>query len=208
MCPRAILDPQADGTVEFRATLFAVIRTSLKIKMDGPIGQATIHTYNEDVNWPSQTPAFVHKCLSLFPSLDQCNLELRDIMAKIWKRTPEKVWSAPWAYISPRNCKFTLIFTHPGNVLVVNLKAGACSFLLDTFSQRNVVCYLKYSAGFSLQPYQFSQGNVFIKIFTKRKLVPYLTFSKKEECSVLLDTFSQWTVTADLIQWTIVSCIE
>ena len=29
---------KADGTVEFRATLFAVIRTSLKIKMDGPIG--------------------------------------------------------------------------------------------------------------------------------------------------------------------------
>merc|ERR1719167_842436 len=30
---------KADGTVEFRATLFAVIRTSLKIKMDGPIDQ-------------------------------------------------------------------------------------------------------------------------------------------------------------------------
>ena len=34
-------------------------RTSLKIKMDGPI--------------------------------DQCNLELRAIMRKIWKRTPEKI---------------------------------------------------------------------------------------------------------------------
>jgi len=50
---------KADGTVEFRATLFAVIRTSLKIKMDGPI--------------------------------DQCNLELRSIMRKIWKRTPNKI---------------------------------------------------------------------------------------------------------------------
>ncbi|XP_023344970.1 muscle calcium channel subunit alpha-1 isoform X2 [Eurytemora carolleeae] len=50
---------KADGTVEFRATLFAVIRTSLKIKMDGPI--------------------------------DQCNHELRAIMRKIWKRTPEKI---------------------------------------------------------------------------------------------------------------------
>jgi len=50
---------KADGTVEFRATLFAVIRTSLKIKMDGPI--------------------------------DQCNMELREIMRKIWKRTPEKI---------------------------------------------------------------------------------------------------------------------
>merc|ERR1712106_819334 len=50
---------KADGTVEFRATLFAVIRTSLKIKMDGPI--------------------------------DQCNVELRDIMRKIWKRTPDKI---------------------------------------------------------------------------------------------------------------------
>jgi voltage-dependent calcium channel L type alpha-1D len=50
---------KADGTVEFRATLFAVIRTSLKIKMDGPI--------------------------------EQCNIELRAIMRKIWKRTPEKL---------------------------------------------------------------------------------------------------------------------
>lgn len=50
---------KADGTVEFRATLFAVIRTSLKIKMDGPI--------------------------------DQCNVELREIMRKIWKRTPDKI---------------------------------------------------------------------------------------------------------------------
>ena len=49
---------KADGTVEFRATLFAVIRTSLKIKMEGPI--------------------------------DQCNAELRAIMRRIWKRTPDK----------------------------------------------------------------------------------------------------------------------
>merc|ERR1712223_1471606 len=49
----------ADGSVNFNATLFALVRTSLKIKMDGPI--------------------------------DQCNAELRDIMKKIWKRTPEKI---------------------------------------------------------------------------------------------------------------------
>merc|ERR1711892_1285453 len=41
----------ADGSVNFNATLFALVRTSLKIKMDGPI--------------------------------DQCNVELRDIMGKI-----------------------------------------------------------------------------------------------------------------------------
>ena len=48
-----------DGTVTFTATLFAVIRTSLRIKMEG--------------------------------SIDSCNTELKAIVQKIWKRTPQEV---------------------------------------------------------------------------------------------------------------------
>ena len=48
-----------DGTVMFNATLFALIRTSLKIKTDG--------------------------------NIDQANEELRAVIRKIWKRTPQKL---------------------------------------------------------------------------------------------------------------------
>jgi hypothetical protein len=48
-----------DGTVMFNATLFALIRTSLKIKVDG--------------------------------NIDQANEELRVVIRKIWKRTPQKL---------------------------------------------------------------------------------------------------------------------
>ena len=48
-----------DGTVSFTATLFAVIRTSLRIKMEG--------------------------------SIDSANDELRQIVLRIWKRTPRDV---------------------------------------------------------------------------------------------------------------------
>ena len=51
-----------DGTVTFTATLFAVIRTSLRIKMEG--------------------------------SIDSCNHELKMIVQKIWKRTPQNVLDA------------------------------------------------------------------------------------------------------------------
>ena len=49
----------ADGSVSFTATLFAVIRTSLRIKMEG--------------------------------SIDTANEELKQIVLKIWKRTPASV---------------------------------------------------------------------------------------------------------------------
>ena len=52
-----------DGTVTFTATLFAVIRTSLRIKMDGAC-------------------------------IDTCNRELKIIVQKIWKRTPQNVLDA------------------------------------------------------------------------------------------------------------------
>lgn len=51
-----------DGTVSFTATLFAVIRTSLRIKMEG--------------------------------SIDTANEELKAIVLKIWKRTPQSVIDA------------------------------------------------------------------------------------------------------------------
>ena len=53
---------KADGTVTFTATLFALIRTSLRIKMEGPI--------------------------------DECNRELKTIVCKVWKRTPQGVLDA------------------------------------------------------------------------------------------------------------------
>ena len=52
-----------DGTVTFTATLFAVIRTSLRIKMDGAC-------------------------------IDTCNRELKEIVQKIWKRTPQTTLNA------------------------------------------------------------------------------------------------------------------
>ena len=52
-----------DGTVTFTATLFAVIRTSLRIKMDGAC-------------------------------IDTCNRELKVIVEKIWKRTPQNILEA------------------------------------------------------------------------------------------------------------------
>ena len=51
-----------DGTVSFTATLFAVIRTSLRIKMEG--------------------------------SIDTANDELKAIVLRIWKRTPQSVVDA------------------------------------------------------------------------------------------------------------------
>ena len=51
-----------DGTVSFTATLFAVIRTSLGIKMEG--------------------------------SIDTANEELKQIVLRIWKRTPQSVVDA------------------------------------------------------------------------------------------------------------------
>lgn len=49
----------ADGTVNFNATLFALVRTSLGIKTEG--------------------------------NIDDANAELRYIIKKIWKRTPNRL---------------------------------------------------------------------------------------------------------------------
>ena len=95
---------KADGTVEFRATLFAVIRTSLKIKMDGPI--------------------------------DQCNIELRDIMRKIWKRTPEKILDS--------------LVPPPGDGLSLNYVGHSLSLTLLTEDEVTVG---KFYATFLIQDY-------------------------------------------------------
>ena len=49
----------SDGTVMFNATLFALVRTSLKIKVEG--------------------------------NIDQANMELREVILKVWKRTSPKL---------------------------------------------------------------------------------------------------------------------
>ena len=67
-----------DGTVTFTATLFAVIRTSLRIKMDGAC-------------------------------IDTCNRELKIIVQKIWKRTPQNVLDAVFPPHGSGNEKDNLI---------------------------------------------------------------------------------------------------
>ncbi|XP_063630082.1 muscle calcium channel subunit alpha-1-like isoform X3 [Cydia splendana] len=61
----------SDGTVLFNATLFAVVRTSLKIKTEGRRNQ----------NVAPSTPS----------NIDDCNTELRAVIKKIWKRTSPKL---------------------------------------------------------------------------------------------------------------------
>lgn len=69
-----------DGTVTFTATLFAVIRTSLRIKMDGAC-------------------------------IDTCNRELKVIVQKVWKRTPQNIFDAifPPPGSGKQNSKLILI---------------------------------------------------------------------------------------------------
>lgn len=64
---------QSDGTVMFNATLFALIRTSLKIKTEG-----------------SHKHMFPHIKPNL-GNIDQANEELRSVIKKIWKRTSMKL---------------------------------------------------------------------------------------------------------------------
>ena len=75
---------KADGTVTFTATLFAVIRTSLRIKMEG--------------------------------SIDSCNRDLKGIVMKVWKRTPQSVLDTifPPPGSGVHTLKFVYIFSAPG----------------------------------------------------------------------------------------------
>ena len=70
-----------DGTVSFTATLFAVIRTSLGIKMEG--------------------------------SIDTANEELKAIVLKIWKRTPQTVIDSVFPPKGSSKCHATSINFFP-----------------------------------------------------------------------------------------------
>ncbi|KAM6214573.1 voltage-dependent L-type calcium channel subunit alpha-1C isoform 3-T3 [Rhynchocyon petersi] len=73
----------SDGTVMFNATLFALVRTALRIKTEERPAHWKAHQNPEDN---------LQLCISL-PSgnLEQANEELRAIIKKIWKRTSMKL---------------------------------------------------------------------------------------------------------------------
>ncbi|XP_026087861.1 voltage-dependent L-type calcium channel subunit alpha-1C isoform X1 [Carassius auratus] len=85
----------SDGTVMFNATLFALVRTALRIKTEGVIVSYTqiqfinMHSSNTHPNFYAQKS----QCLDVFVSgnLEQANEELRAIVKKIWKRTSMKL---------------------------------------------------------------------------------------------------------------------
>ncbi|XP_052409926.1 voltage-dependent L-type calcium channel subunit alpha-1C isoform X2 [Carassius gibelio] len=85
----------SDGTVMFNATLFALVRTALRIKTEGVIVSYTqiqfinTHSSNTHPNFYAQKS----QCLDVFVSgnLEQANEELRAIVKKIWKRTSMKL---------------------------------------------------------------------------------------------------------------------
>lgn len=83
----------SDGTVMFNATLFALVRTALRIKTDGVKSSDTLmHFLNTRIN-PIQWTSQKSHCLYVFVSgnLEQANEELRAIVKKIWKRTSMKL---------------------------------------------------------------------------------------------------------------------
>lgn len=73
----------SDGTVMFNATLFALVRTNLQIKVTGIWNKA--FKFN----------AFKRKKVALIyylkGNIDTCNEELRAVIKKIWKRTSPKL---------------------------------------------------------------------------------------------------------------------
>lgn len=73
-----------DGTVTFNATLFALVRTSLKIKTEG----SPTHTHTHLV---SVCYVMDNIWLSSSGPIDQQNEELKIIIKKLWKRTKPKL---------------------------------------------------------------------------------------------------------------------
>lgn len=67
----------SDGTVCFNATLFALVRTNLKIYTDGLLSQSTGNLS-------------VFTLSAILGTIDDMNAELRTVMRKLWKRTPQK----------------------------------------------------------------------------------------------------------------------
>lgn len=76
----------SDGTVTFNATLFALVRTALKIKTEGVYVSGRFWDY---------LCGGVTLILTLFifspGNFEQANEELRAIIKKIWKRTSMKL---------------------------------------------------------------------------------------------------------------------
>ena len=72
----------SDGTVMFNATLFALVRTNLQIKVTGKL------TTNE-FTWTSNELS--SSMLYQQGNIDTCNEELRTVIKKIWKRTSPKL---------------------------------------------------------------------------------------------------------------------
>lgn len=86
-----------DGTVTFNSTLFALVRTSLKIKTEGlphsPLPPTITHTHKL-----IHRPGFWVVCLTDYATrlsssgpIDQQNEELKLIIKKLWKRTKPKL---------------------------------------------------------------------------------------------------------------------
>ncbi|XP_077400386.1 voltage-dependent L-type calcium channel subunit alpha-1C isoform X9 [Vanacampus margaritifer] len=76
----------SDGTVMFNATLFALVRTALRIKTEGKAHARTLTL------WLSfHACEFVVSDLCFSGNLEQANEELRAIVKKIWKRTSMKL---------------------------------------------------------------------------------------------------------------------
>ncbi|XP_058229316.1 calcium channel, voltage-dependent, L type, alpha 1D subunit, a isoform X3 [Hemibagrus wyckioides] len=77
----------SDGTVMFNATLFALVRTALKIKTDGEQFKTHTHTHTHSISVISSSDfVFV-----IAGNLEQANEELRAVIKKIWKRTSMKL---------------------------------------------------------------------------------------------------------------------
>lgn len=84
-----------DGTVTFNATLFALVRTSLKIKTEGLPHPHHTHTHAHTraytggfwvIPFMDYAPG-----LSSSGAIDQQNEELKLIIKKLWKRTKPKL---------------------------------------------------------------------------------------------------------------------
>ncbi|XP_035812250.2 voltage-dependent L-type calcium channel subunit alpha-1D isoform X1 [Amphiprion ocellaris] len=88
----------ADGTVTFNATLFALVRTSLKIKTEGSTSykctNAEHHASSMCLYETSSLTGIRVSCEDLFflsGPIDQQNEELKLIIKKLWKRTKPKL---------------------------------------------------------------------------------------------------------------------
>lgn len=85
----------SDGTVTFNATLFALVRTALKIKTEGMV-YPDLYMFYTTYMFPSPSSATTVTTLRYLESFltgnfEQANEELRAIIKKIWKRTSMKL---------------------------------------------------------------------------------------------------------------------